>query len=158
FEPGGEAGPWLGLRTGVVLHNILDQKLDMTIGPDGETPIGQKIRAGAAIEAASASWAGFGPIVSGTVAAEFESDMGDFRANPVRCYGAEIRVLDLLSFRYGRVEDDAWDFEGVTRGAGVQVAIPGRGGVRLDWASVPLPLHGTDTEQTTVSVWMQPWR
>jgi hypothetical protein len=164
FALEGPAVPFAGLRAGVTLRNAFDAEIDRIDGLDRGTPLGQQVRAGIALEAGTARWKSLGPVLAGTFSAEMVGDIESASGSPTRCYGIELRILDALSLRYGETRDELWDFQGVSRGLGLRLGLPGRAGIRLDWAHVPYPggrlyrpeMLPADAEQFSGSIWFVP--
>jgi hypothetical protein len=150
---GSPAVPFAGLRAGAIVRNALGHEIDLREGGGG-FPLGTDARGGVAIEAGSAPLAPLGPMIAGTFSADLAGITEIRESNPMRSVGFELRLLDILSLRYGEMHSGEW--KGITRGIGLQAGLPGRGGVRLDWAQLPFPCCSEETEQVTATMWVAP--
>jgi hypothetical protein len=163
FAPRGPTVPFAGLRAGAVLRGVFGSKVDLTTSPGGETLLDREMWTGVAVEAGTAGWKRLGPVVAGTVSAEMKGDLENDGDSPTRCLGVEVRILDLLSLRYGETRDERWDFKGISRGVGLRIGLPWRAGIRLDWARASVPhwiywpeMGRGDLRQFSGSIWFLP--
>jgi hypothetical protein len=164
FNARGPLVPYAGVRTGFSLRGALGTEIDLSTTPGGVVPLGRQFHLGVALEAGTAGWRRLGPVLAGSLAADLVGDLDLERHRPTRCFGLELRVLDLVALRYGETRDERMRFKGVSRGLGVNLGLPGRAGIHLDWARASYPTgafrpgvsNASRADQFTGSIWFLP--
>jgi hypothetical protein len=135
---------YVGVRFGGVVSNLLDR--DIEIG-DHSSPVGRSFRLGFAGEAAVGGNSQLGHAAEFRAAFDLDKFYGKVDSDYGYYYGTEIEILNLVSARLGRIDNDS--FDDTVYGIGIGFEFPARGGARFDIATVPV----LDSNMYTVSGW-----
>lgn len=85
-----------------------------------------------------------------------EVSPGFFAGFTVKRYGAELTMLNLLSLRFGHVQDRSGDIDGATFGVGLALPVGDFAGARYDFAQYPESTALKDLQRHSFSVFMNP--
>ncbi len=117
---------YVRFRGGMVIHNLLDRRIDYG-DPSGSAPLGQSLRLGGAVETGFGQWSELpklGNLFHGALSFDIERRLTDLDKRTIYHAGIEGSILSILTLRLGRIEDNESHISDFTYGAGLGLGYP----------------------------------